>query len=85
MKKYYISGVVGATPGDAFDWYETAEEAIEARDSYKAEILRGVYDDELDLYPEDNVEEVRRGIADDVEAYSAECVRGSWKDNRIIY
>lgn len=71
MKKYYISGTVGAQPGDACSWYETAEEAEKARDSWKAEIMSGVYDSEYDIEPEE-----RQEMADSVEAYAVEYTSG---------
>lgn len=71
MQKYYISNTVGAQPGDACRWYDTAEEAIKARDDWRAEIMDGVYDSEWGIEPED-----RQEMADDVEAYAVEYTNG---------
>ena len=71
MKKYYVSDIVVAQPGDACGWYDTAEEAEKARDSWRAEIMAGVYDLELDIEPEE-----RQEMADNVEAYAVEYTSG---------
>ena len=71
MKKYYISLTVGAQPEDACAWYKTAEEAEEARDSWRAEIMAGVYDSEWEIEPEE-----RQEMADSVEAYAVEYTQG---------
>lgn len=71
MKKYYISIAVGAQPEDACAWYETAEEAEKARDSWRGEIMAGVYDSEYDIEPEE-----RQEMADSVEAYAVEYTNG---------
>lgn len=80
MKKYYISDIVGAQPGDACSWYETAEEAEKARNSWKAEIMAGVYDSEWDIGPDE-----RQEMADNVDAYVAEYTNGgSIKSNERL-
>ena len=71
MKKYYVSNAIGAHPEDACAWYKTAEEAEKARDSWKAEIMAGVYDSELDIEPDE-----RQEMADNVEAYAVEYTSG---------
>ena len=71
MKKYYVSNTIGAQPGDACGWYEIAEEAKKARDSWRAEIMAGVYDSERGIEPED-----RQEMADNVEAYAMEYTSG---------
>ena len=71
MKKYYISNAIGPQPGDACDRYKTAEEAEKARDSWRAEIMSGVYDSEWEIEPEE-----RQEMADSVEAYAVEYTNG---------
>lgn len=80
MKKYYISLTVGAQPGNAYAWYKTAEEAEKARDSWRAEIMAGVYDSEWEIEPEE-----RQEMADSVEAYTVEYTNsGAIKSNTRI-
>ena len=80
MRKYYVSDIVGAQPGDACSWYGTAQEAEKARDSWRAEILSGVYDSEWDIGPDE-----REEMADNVEAYVAEYTNcGSIKSNERL-
>lgn len=69
--KYYISDVIGARPSDACSWYETVAEAEKARDSWRAEILAGVYDSEYDIEPDE-----RQEMADSVEAYAVDYTNG---------
>ena len=71
MRKYYVSDIVGAQPGDACSWYGTAQEAEKARDSWRAEIMAGVYDSELDIEPDE-----RQDMAANVEAYAVEYTSG---------
>ena len=80
MKKYYISNTVGAQPENACRWYKTAEEAEKARDSWRAEIMSGVYDSEYDIEPDE-----RQEMANNVEAYAVEYTSGgSIKSNERL-
>lgn len=68
MKKYYVSNSEGiAKPSDASDEFDSADEAIQAAEYFKKEILKGVYDEEWCIS-----EDERGSIANNVRAYVAE-------------